>query len=1116
MGALIRAHDWSGSSLGPPDSWPQSLKTALSICLGSKFPMVIWWGAELSVFYNDAYIPILGPQKHPMYLGRPAKEQWPEIWDVVGTLAHHVIATGEATWSEDQPLFMVRKGFVEEAYFTFSFSPAREESGAVGGMFCAVQEMTARVQGERRLKLLRELSAQEVKSLDEVGESVVKALSTNPHDVPFALVYLTSGEGQSAALVGAVGIRAGSPAAPLRLELGRTEGEVWPLGRINQSRQAERVVGLRSRFPGDLPKIPYEERPDSAYLLPIQPAGQGSPAGFLILGVNPRLEFNDGYEGFFGLVCKHLTSQISNIRALEEEKKRSEALAEIDRTKTKFFSNVSHEFRTPLTLMLGPVEDLLAGNQGELPPAVRAQAEVVHRNALRLLKLVNALLDFSRVESGRAQVQFGPVDLAALTADIASSFRSAMERAGLKFTVKLTPLPEPVFVDSDMWEKIVLNLLSNAFKFTLQGEVQVELVPLDGAVQLSVTDSGAGIPEEELPKVFQRFHRVQGAKGRTHEGTGIGLALVQEFAKLHGGAVMVRSTLGQGSAFTVTLPMGNLHLPQDRLLVGPQVGSAANRADVFVEEATLWGSPADPEKAATGVLSPQEQGSPRSVVLLADDNADMREYVRKLLVPRYEVVTAANGRLALESARERRPDLLLSDIMMPELDGIELLRAVRADESLRTLPVILLSARAGEEEKSSGIELGADDYLTKPFSAKELLARVQTQLHMAGIRQRATAQESILVHLKAQQQWLESVLDLVPTPLLMIEPETGRIKFANQAANVMSGGQLAMDIPVEDYASVYRLTDEAGQLLPTREFPTARAARGEKVTDAEVVWHTAAGQFSLLIDSEAVAASAGHPSRIILTLRDVTRMKQVQAELKRLISARDEFLSIASHELKTPLTSIQLQTQMIQRNLERGDPSALAPARMARMVEQTDRMTKRLTHLVNSMLDISQIDRGKLSLQTEPCDLAELVFDVVDRLSLQLIQAATRVEIIAPEPVVGQWDRFKLEQVLINLLTNAARYGERKPIEVSVLRVGSTAELKIRDHGRGIAEEDQQRIFQRFERAIKASEVSGLGLGLYIARQITEMHQGTIEVASQPGEGAAFTVKLPVGEAAQT
>lgn len=524
MGRLIRAHDWSLSPLGPPSEWPQSLKTALSICLGSKFPMVIWWGRDLRVFYNDAYIPISGELKHPMFLGRPAQEQWPEIWDVVGALARDVLETGNATWSEDQPLYIARSGFVEECYFTCSFSPAREESGAVGGMFCAVQEMTGRVIGERRLRVLRALGAEEFHSFEQVAVSAARVLGTGPNDAPFALVYLTTPDGERAELVGASGLAKGARAAPAVIELSADRTH-WPLSRVNELRRPERVDGLRERFSDELPKVPYEELPDSAVVLPIELAAHAAPAGFLVLGLNLRLEYNDTYEGFFQLVRKQITSHLSNVRALQEEKERTVALAEIDRAKTAFFGNISHEFRTPLTLMLGPIEEMLSGRKGELSPELRAEADVAHRNALRLLKLVNALLDFSRIEAGRVDAIYEPVDLAAATADW----------------------------DRFRIEQVLTNLLTNASRYGQGKPIDVGLRQRGAEAELSVADLGSGIAQVDQERIFTRFERA--ISPSEVSGLGLGLYIARQIVEAHHGTIRVESTLGEGSRFIVTLPL---------------------------------------------------------------------------------------------------------------------------------------------------------------------------------------------------------------------------------------------------------------------------------------------------------------------------------------------------------------------------------------------------------------------------------------------------------------------------------------------------------------------------------------------------------------------------------
>ena len=744
MGQRMRVFDWSTSPAGPPAEWPQSLKTAVSICIGSRYPIVLWWGRPAyTMFYNDGYIPILGERKHPGWLGRSGRECWRDIWSTVGPMLDSVFETGEATWSEDLLLVMDRNIPREEAYFTFSYSPIHGDGGEVDGIFCACYESTGRVIGERRLQTLRDLGRTvfDIKSAEEACEVAANTLSANPYDVPFALIYLLDEETREARLCAASGLERGAAVAPERIAL--NESVTWPLARVFETGTAEVVTDVAS-----LPGGPWPEPAEAALVLPIAAPGHAKPTGFLVAGLSPRRVVDTDYRSFFDLIVGHISTAIANARAYQEERKRAEALAEIDRAKTAFFSNVSHEFRTPLTLMLGPLEDTLA--EGGLSPDVRERVDVAYRNSVRLLKLVNTLLDFSRIEAGRIEAVYEAVDLAALTSELASVFRSAIEKAGLNLVVDCSPIAGDVYVDREMWEKIVFNLLSNALKFTFHGEIKISLRESGSNVELEVSDTGTGIPEEELSHLFERFHRVKGARGRSYEGSGIGLALAQELVKLHGGTIQVRSELDHGSTFTVTIPTGSAHLPPDRLGAARTLASTGLHSAAYVEEALKWLPEARTEANGLENVAALPAGTQRRErILLADDNADMREYVRRLLATNYEVEAVADGEIALEVASKQNIDLVLSDVMMPKLDGFGLLKALRATQSTRTIPVILLSARAGEESRVEGMNAGADDYLVKPFSARELFARVEAHLNLQRLRRET---EEAVLQLMAQEQ----------------------------------------------------------------------------------------------------------------------------------------------------------------------------------------------------------------------------------------------------------------------------------------------------------------------------------------------------------------------------
>ena len=717
VGRLMSDLDWARTALGPMNGWPQSLRSAASICLASRFPIVMYWGAEYTVLYNDAYSRILGA-KHPWALGRTCAETWAEIWDTIGPMLDDVVRTGQATWSDDLELNLARSGVPEECYFSFSFSPVRVEDGSVGGVFTAVVETTQRVLSDRRLRLLASLSERSAgaRTPDEACRHCLDALSGS-RPVPIALVYLRK-DGNEARLVASSGIAADSP---LLLPAVRLDDDTarLPFARVVAGGEPIRIPLAPDELAGS-GGWAHGVPPADAVVLPIGAVEPGRPAGYLVAGMNPLRPFDADYRAFFDLLARQISGALADAESYEAERTRAEALAAIDRAKTQFFSNVSHEFRTPLTLLLGPLEALSRELSGD--PVRQEQVQLALRNALRLLKLVNTLLDFSRMEARRGQADLRPVELGGFTAELASVFRSAIDRAGLGFEVDCPPLAEPVVVDVDMWEKIVLNLLSNALKFTLAGSISVRLARRQDAVVLTVADTGVGIEPDALTHVFDRFYRVRGTEARTHEGAGIGLSLVKEMVEFMGGTIGATSTPGAGTTFEVTLPAPAA--PAAAASV-PAVGDTAAG---FVAEASGWIETAP----AQAKLPPAQVVGGR--VLLVDDNADMRGYVQQLLSQYWDVESVADGIEALEAIRRRRPDLVLTDVMMPRMDGFELLAAIRGDPGTRDLPVVMLSARAGEEASVDGLLRDADDYLVKPFTAHELVARVSANLRLARMR----------------------------------------------------------------------------------------------------------------------------------------------------------------------------------------------------------------------------------------------------------------------------------------------------------------------------------------------------------------------------------------------
>ncbi|WP_381559140.1 SpoIIE family protein phosphatase [Streptomyces eurythermus] len=738
IGRDLAAVDWAATPLGLPREWPQSLRTAVSILLSSRFPMWMAWGGRLTFFCNAAYRRDTLGHKYPWALGRPANEVWREIWDDIGPRVDTVLRTGEATWDEGLLLFLERSGYSEETYHTFSYSPLRDDAGDVRGMLCVVSEDTDRVIGERRMATLRDLGSDPsvIRTEQEVLAFTDRQLSRNPRDLPFTLTYLFDGD--TARLAGATGIPEGHPAAPAVLPAD-DPGGVWPVGALMRGETV--LLPLTGDAFAGLPAGDWPEPPAQALVVPLLQQG-GVPYGFLVAALNRYRALDQGYRGFIELTAGHIASGIGSARSYEAQQRRAEELAELDRAKTAFFSNISHEFRTPLTLIMGPVEEL--GHRfADGDEQVRRELDLIRRNGLRLGKLVNTLLDFSRIEAGRMQAHYEPVDLALVTAELASVFRSAVEKAGLAFAVDCPSLDEPVYIDRGMWEKVVLNLLSNALKFTFDGAIRVSVRGEDTHAVVTVADSGIGVPEAEMPRLFERFHRIANARSRSNEGSGIGLALVRELVGLHGGEITAESTEGEGTAFTVRVPFGTAHLPAGSVVAAAGGPTASASADPYVQEALRWLPDGDngattgaaPAGAGTDASTAASGGTASARVLVADDNADMREYLTRILVTAgYEVTTVTDGVEALQSARRSTPDLVVSDVMMPRLDGLELVARLRGDARTASVPVLLLSARAGQEASIEGLRAGADDYLVKPFAAAELLARVRANIELARLR----------------------------------------------------------------------------------------------------------------------------------------------------------------------------------------------------------------------------------------------------------------------------------------------------------------------------------------------------------------------------------------------
>jgi signal transduction histidine kinase/CheY-like chemotaxis protein len=1117
MGSLMRAYDWSRHPLGPPQSWSPALQSTTRLLLANCTPMLLWWGPDFFSIYNDAYIPVLG-DKHPhRALGRPLSECWSEVFPVLEPLVRTPLEGGPPTWMEDIQLEINRFGFVEETHFTVGYSPVPDSSvaGGIGGVLATVHEITEKVLAERRVVVLRDLGTRpaEAQSAEEACSAAAATLARHAKDIPFAAIYLVESNGERARLAAQTGTpKSETPKNetedsdalhPGLVDLTRPPSDIWSLAACKQAEKMNVVRDLRNKI-DRLPVEPWSDPPHMAAVVPIMSNIAHRLSGFLVAGISPRLRFDDAYRGFLDLASAQIATAIANARAIEEERRRVASMAEIDRAKTTFFTNISHEFRTPLTLMMAPLEDALAAPE-PLPALRREGLEVAYRNSLRLLKLVNTLLDFSRIEAGRMQAVFEPLDLAVLTGQLASVFRSAVERAGLKLIVDCPPLPESVYVDREMWEKIVLNLISNAFKYTLEGEVAVTLRPVGKEVELSVRDTGSGISSSDLPHIFERFYRARNTRNRSHEGSGIGLALVHDLVKLNGGAIRLESRPGAGSTFTVSIPFGSAHLPREqvgnaRIGAPRESASSAIGAEAFVREASRWTLDELPRQAVLSAVSTADPAS-RACIVLAEDNADMRDYLQQLLGGAYRMRCFADGQAALQAVLHDPPDLVLTDVMMPGLDGFGLLKALRDNAQARPIPVILLSARAGEESRLEGISAGADDYLVKPFSAREILARVENQLALSRIRREAEQRVS------ASEERFRALVSASSDVIFRMSPDwremwqlQGRDFVANTHAP--SGGWLEKYIHPDDRALVWDAIQKA-----IRDKSPVQLEHRVLCVDGSPGWTFSRAVPLLNPDGEIVEWFGA--------ATDITARKQSEQALLRSekLASIGRMAATIAHEINNPLESV---TNL----LFLADHTEDLPDSVHRLLKMADAELQRVAHIARQSLGFYRESNAPALTSVNA-----LLDSAIDMLKSKINEKQAIIERDWRDDVKITAVAGELRQVFSNLLANsldAIDLRGRIRIRVSASmparqrhakRGARTVRITFCDDGRGIQPAIRSHIFEPF---FTTKGAVGTGLGLWVSKQIVDKHGGAIGVRSRStgiAKGTAFSVVLPVDAA---
>ncbi|KIY71120.1 hypothetical protein CYLTODRAFT_143793 [Cylindrobasidium torrendii FP15055 ss-10] len=1195
----IKTHDWASTSLGPIQNWPSTLQCVVSTMMVNPFESCIFWGKDRTLLFNDSWAK--GSASKPGLMGQSGRVAFREIWETFSTHCDLVFA-GQNVSREDDLLFFepstssADMPALIESYYSWSYVPVRIEDGSVGGILNNCMDTTRKVISERRMRTIVNLAERtgQVKTTHEFWAAVLEALRPNEYDFPYALCYMadtalpnassgtseesdtvsvtsesttssnTTGHGSVLTLVGTLGVIAGhSGVAPHRIVLSQVcDGQQWPFAAACTSTQYLRCSNpcpeaFEARgWPGDVA--------GGAVMLPLLKS-DAVPSGLLIFGLNTRRPYDDEYKGFHGAIINSIRNSLSVVQSIEYELRRAEEAQALDRAKNTFFQNVSHELRTPLTLIRGPCEDAL--KSGTLDTDNLARLKYINGASLRLLRLVNTLLLFSSAEARRLRAHFSPVRLGSKTADLASLFRSVIEKAGISYSVECGSEDDDVdeqlvYVDQGMWEKIIFNLLSNAVKYTRIGFINVTLSFTSTEVILKVQDSGCGIPEEDIDKVLLRFHRVDSSRGRSHEGTGIGLALTHELVKIHGGVIRIQSRLGIGSTFTVKLPLGSSHLPQKDVHHIPhdQDDDNGRYAKGIVEEVNGWMDSDD--SSSTFSQASSESSIDRSLVLLVEDNADARAYIKSIIIKAgQDVAAVADGVAALEYISDKgRPDLIVTDIMMPRMNGLELLSALEnhPDPNIQAIAVIVLSAR-GDTDVGSRSELGLFqgpvDFLAKPFTATELLSRVKTRLR--AVRQRQSLERQSLElekQVRVEQERYQRMSELSPVAIFETdESDRDLITYANETFFSLVGISRALPLHFNDVlSSAVQNHVEAAQRAWNEALCQGKEAH------FDFVFSNGRNAFV-----EIICLSDG---RLLGTLTDQTEQRRLAAE--QLNSEREKaddavhqrrlqeaFIDIVSHELRNPLSAIIQGADVIDGSVQRLQRILIAFRGMLKTPEsaqlfvdaQIDLDDAKLavasvslcarhqTIIASDILAVSRLDSGLLSVTAVNFWLLDELNAVLRMYSIQSTSQGISVVLKLDDSINNDTtmyaDPTRLCQILVNLITNSCRILETWEgprvitIDCALLQAppfgtrsadmvddGSQVFLSIRlsDSGPGIPLDDQARLFTRFNDinsgngARRSTSVGGTGLGLYLCKKLAELQGGQIRHISAPGEGAAF------------
>eukprot|EP01117_Protostelium_nocturnum_P014435 TRINITY_DN548_c0_g2_i1.p1 TRINITY_DN548_c0_g2~~TRINITY_DN548_c0_g2_i1.p1 ORF type:complete len:1148 (-),score=386.31 TRINITY_DN548_c0_g2_i1:179-3622(-) len=717
--SLLVSTDWSKTSLGPLDTWPDAFRTNVILCFTSKFPMSLFLGKDLIQVYNESYVGLV-PAKHPKIWATPLSEGFSEVWKELSVMINGVVESGEGIFLKDH-LFLLESGdILEEGYYNFSYSPIVQDRHIVGIVDTVAS--SSHVINGRRMELLRNVALKtgSIKSESEIPPLLSDLFKGNTYDISFHSLYLKK-EGSFQLSCSSNFDEISFPTL-IKKENSSSPFESTFIDDVLKCVEEMNLVQMDLK-PYSFPACGHWNSPVNSCCMTPLLSGENNVIGVLVVGINQHLHFDQKYQGFVKVLGNQISSFVTTFKLREENLKRMNELQRLDRNRTNFYTTVPHEFRTPVTLTLGPLECLLNKEKDQFSEDQYKRVEVIYRNALKVMKLVNDILDFHELEDGKMVPKYEPLDITSITIENCSLFTPSCEKENLNLRVKCDDIKEKPFVDKEMWEKIVYNLLSNAMKFTNRGgSIEVNLYEDEDNVYFKVSDTGIGISEKDLPFVGQRFFR---ANEGGVVGTGIGLSLVSELAKFHGGDLRVESELNKGTTITVHIKKGTAHLIESK-----KEESSKLRTISSENPTRRWLTSLAKSKLRTSSesLSSFDQNGSKILCLFHDSN--IQEHLSAALNHEYELRFTPDIPETLKRLYTDIPDLVLVDISSHPEDGFSLIESMKKDESLVNVPIIFINTRSGDH-KIESLDRGVDDCLVMPFTELELKARISTHIQNA-------------------------------------------------------------------------------------------------------------------------------------------------------------------------------------------------------------------------------------------------------------------------------------------------------------------------------------------------------------------------------------------------